>query len=781
MAERAPAPSRRVVLLGAALLAGSNLLILAVAWALRQSVVTSWKKGPLIDPAAPYAPENAQLFFAVGACVALNVYLIGLGALRRRGRMRWWMPWLMMLLAASAAELTLRGWLSLKQVTYFRPHPVLHWVVRPNLHDFNNQTGGGTLNTNADGMREVDVPREKPPDAWRILVLGDSSNFGHGVEGDEVFTTVLEELLDPLVPDRRVQVLNGACPGWTTYQAVEMLDLYGLSYSPDLVLAGFNNDPGPDFLGDSKRGMPPGLRRTLNGLLWRSEFYLLGREAVLAFARRLHPEGAFEERKAGEQPHYGQLGQDEASALVPRVPLDEFLGNLRTLEQRGQAEGYDFVWINMPINRKEAEYVGRYVNWTYRDQAAALSEELGFPIVDVDDRWVRTREQDLHIVGHVFHPNAAGHARMAQQLAEELVAQGLVPGAEGEVAIGGPPPAATAETLRFGWSSLTPVHAHVGAVLQEHPELPGRFGLVVDDRSYASGKTQGDDVANGTLDAFFTCEVPAIHMLRDRPDTRVVGGPGALGRIAVVSRDAETLEDLRGKRVGLSRGSTPAMDWQRWGQGLDATVVDLKTDTLYDALMAGDVDAVVSWDPWVEDWLQKTPDLRVVAEREFRSALALSVPWALEETFHTDTAPALGWRAQRVVAMVAEALRIAAADRAHYDQRAAELSGWPVEVVRAVADRNDILAGRGGDLTLSAADRDNLQDAADFAARGTDVRGLLGAELFDGRPPVRKDGPKGPPPPGGPPPKGAKGPPLVDGAPPPPGPPEPPPRQEPPR
>ncbi|MCB9797717.1 MAG: hypothetical protein H6741_33925, partial [Alphaproteobacteria bacterium] len=128
MAERAPAPSRRVVLLGAALLAGSNLLILAVAWALRQSVVTSWKKGPLIDPAAPYAPENAQLFFAVGACVALNVYLIGLGALRRRGRMRWWMPWLMMLLAASAAELTLRGWLSLKQVTYFRPHPVLHWV-----------------------------------------------------------------------------------------------------------------------------------------------------------------------------------------------------------------------------------------------------------------------------------------------------------------------------------------------------------------------------------------------------------------------------------------------------------------------------------------------------------------------------------------------------------------------------------------------------------------------------------------------------------------------------
>ncbi|MCB9746733.1 MAG: SGNH/GDSL hydrolase family protein, partial [Alphaproteobacteria bacterium] len=487
------------LLLGAGLLLVLNALILGAAWLLRQSVVTAWKKGPLIDPAAPYAPENAQLLFAVGACVALNVYVLALGAWRRRAKPTWYAPWLAMLLAFGAAEGTLRAYLAFNQVTYFRPDPVLHWVVRPNLDHFDNLTGGGVVTTNADGMREVTVPREKGPDEYRILVLGDSSNFGHGVEGDEMWASVLEDLLDPLVPGKTVHVLNGSVPGWTTYQAGEMLELYGLAYQPDMVIAGFNNDPGPEYLGDAKRALPPGPRRTLNGLLWRSELYLLGREAVLAFARRIHPEGRFDERQAGESPHYGKLSEAENEKLTARIQPQEFLDNLTHLEERGREAGYDFVWVNMPVNRTEREFVERYVDWSYRDKAEALSKEIDFPIIDVDDYWVRTRETDLHIVGHVFHPNAEGHARMAQQIAAELIARGLVPGASGEVEIGGPPPAATAETLRFGWSSLTPVHAHIGAVLEDHPELPARFGLTVETLAYASGKTQGEDLAAGKL------------------------------------------------------------------------------------------------------------------------------------------------------------------------------------------------------------------------------------------------------------------------------------------
>ena len=104
----------------------------------------------------------------------------------------------------------------------------------------------------------------------------------------------------------------------------------------------------------------------------------------------------------------------------------------------------------------------------------------------MDGRWVRTREAGLHIEGHVFHPNARGHRRLAEQVAAELLDGQLLPGVDGEVAPGGPEPAAGEDVLRFGWSSLTPVHAHVGAVLEEHPEIAARHGLEVEDRSFRS-------------------------------------------------------------------------------------------------------------------------------------------------------------------------------------------------------------------------------------------------------------------------------------------------------
>lgn len=714
----------------ASLLFGMNLSILAVAWFFRQTVAPGWKKGPLIDPASPYAPENAMVLFAFAACVFLDVYVLVLAAWRRRGAPRW-APWAALALAAGVSEAGVRGWLVYDMVTYFRPHPTLHWVVRPNLHDFDNLKGGGRIDTNADGMREVTVPREKPDGEYRVLVLGDSSNFGHGVEGDEVWSSVL----GTLVP--KVTVLNGATPGWTTYQAVEFLRETGLAYRPDMVIAGFNNDPGPEYISDRDR-VPGGAVRAANRLLFRFETYLLTREVLLSIVR--HGSAQYVKRDAGDEPLYGKLSAEESAGLIPRVSLDDFRANLAALDELAP----ELVWVNMPINRSEPELVERYVNPTYREAARTLAEERGFRLVDVDMRWLRTRETGLFQDGHVFHPNAAGHRRMAEQIAQEVFEPSQV--------VSGPPPAPTEATLRFGISSLTPVHAHVLAVLRAMPELAEEHGLELALGDYASGKTQGDDVAKGALDAFFTCEVPAIQMLEGRTDVRAVAAPGSLGRIAVVARGVSEIAGLRGRKVGLAPGSTPAMDWRTWGASAGADVVEHGTDELFAALEDGRIDAAVSWDPWVEDWLRKDPSLKVLAEREFRSVLAVSVPWSTYEA----------GRGRRLVALVEDALRVAAADRPRWDAAVATLSGWPVEVVRAVADRNVILRDGAGSLGWTDADTQGLQRAAAFAAAGR-VRGpeLVGLELLDGQWPAPrvaagKGGPGKRPP--GPPPPGAKGP-----------------------
>ena len=748
-------------------LLGLNLAIVALGELFRQTVVPGWKKGPLIDPAAPYSPENAQLLFSFSMCLALDLY-VGVLALWRRFRpARAWVPWLALALSLVATEGAIRAWLAVDMVTYFRPHPILHWVVRSDLRDFTNLTGGGTISTNHDGMRMPgpDQVREAgpvDPNVFRIVVLGDSSNFGHGVEGDEMWSAVLEKILDPLTP-RKVEVINAACPGWTTYQAVQDLDLRVLAYPPDLVIAGFNNDPGPDYFHDADRVLPPGLRRDLAATAWKSELFLITREVVLSLIRRVSPaaRATYTQRHAGEDPKYGRLSPEEEAALVPRVPLDEFLSNVRTLDERGAQEGYRFVWVDMPVNRNQPELVARYVDWGYRKAVHELAQQLDFPVVEVDGRWVRQRARDLHLDGHVFHPNVEGHRRLAEQAAEVLLARDLVPQAQGSVTVEGPPPAPTADTLRFGWSSRTPVHAHVGAVLAAMPELAARYGITLVDTSYASGKEQGEDVASGALDAFFSCEVPAIQMLAGRRDTRIVGSPGALGRIAVVARTerAHSLAELHGARVGLAEGSTPAMDWQDWGRDLDATVVPLGTDELEPALARGEVDAIVGWDPWVEQWLEDDPGRGIVASREFRSVLAVSVPWSLPLPVPAGDPPAA-----RLLALVDEALRIAASDRPRWDAEVARRSGWPLAVVRAVADENELLSGRATTLELGPTDLQDLDRAARWSHHpDLGATALVALELLKGETPPGfgigpvggpvggpgPDGhPMGPPPPG---------------------------------
>ena len=193
---RTPPASSRARWLALVALVVANAGLVALAWFFRQTVAPGWKKGPLIDPASPYAPENAMVLFGFASCLVLDAYALGLAWVRARStRPRAWMAFAVLVASLVLGEAGLRGWLAVDMVTYFRPDPVLHWVVRPNLRDFDNLKGGGKITTNADGMRDVSGPRAKPADAYRVLVLGDSSNFGHGVEGNETLSSALQRLV----------------------------------------------------------------------------------------------------------------------------------------------------------------------------------------------------------------------------------------------------------------------------------------------------------------------------------------------------------------------------------------------------------------------------------------------------------------------------------------------------------------------------------------------------------------------------------------------------------
>ncbi|MFM2247016.1 MAG: NMT1-like family, partial [Pseudomonadota bacterium] len=435
-------------------------------------------------------------------------------------------------------------------------------------------------------------------------------------------------------------------------------------------------------------------------------------------------------------PVYGALDADHRDALRPRVPVAQTLENLRAMQALGAAHGFRVVWLNMPINRTHPELVERYVNYDDRAQIfAASAAGAAPPVIDIDDRWARSREAGLHILGHVFHPNARGHRRLAEQVAAELTLRDLLPGLPPTAAtppVGGPPPAPTEDTLRLGISSLTPVHAHVLAVLQADPGLAARHGLRVELRSYVRGGPQGEDVAAGRLDAWFSCELPAIEMARSRPDAGLVATPGALGRIAALGQTGEP--PTAGARVGLSPGSTPALDWARWGRGSGAVVVSTQTEALLDGVQRRELDLMVSWDPWVS--AAEAEGLQAAFSRPFHSVLMVGGHWARGGRSALRPQGEEGPpRAARLVALVEEALRTAAADRPRWDAEVAALSGWPVEIVRAVADQNDMLAGRAVALGALAPTREGLAAARAHLGLGPTV-GAEAPELLEGRPPA---------------------------------------------
>lgn len=99
---------------------------------------------------------------------------------------------------------------------------------------------------NAHGFRDDPFPDAPPPDALRIVVLGDSVAMGLGAPLRKAFPQVLEDLLQSRADNSSAPpiVYNLSVGGYTTAQEIRMLETRGREFKPDLiVLVYVMNDP----------------------------------------------------------------------------------------------------------------------------------------------------------------------------------------------------------------------------------------------------------------------------------------------------------------------------------------------------------------------------------------------------------------------------------------------------------------------------------------------------------------------------------------------------------
>lgn len=121
--------------------------------------------------------------------------------------------------------------------------PKLGWRKIPNFRGQHVQDEYTIVEQlNSRGQRGPVFPYEKPDDAYRILVMGDSFAEGYTVEFRDLFSEIMSEKLNRN-PDKDIEVINVGTGGYGTDQELLFFEDEGSKYQPDLtVLLFFIND-----------------------------------------------------------------------------------------------------------------------------------------------------------------------------------------------------------------------------------------------------------------------------------------------------------------------------------------------------------------------------------------------------------------------------------------------------------------------------------------------------------------------------------------------------------
>lgn len=377
-----------------------------------------WKKGPLMDASSPYSLQKAPKMFLLGVVIleASFIFLSFLlySALKkgliRYSKLRFVIINCILLFSAFfVTEVSLRWCINKYSLTHFRPHPVLLWQVRPRLKDFVNYVDKERITTNSLGLRGQEVSFYKDKNEFRILVLGDSSNFGQGVNNNETWACRLETMLKQKFPKRGVRVINGACPGYTTFEGLAFLKTTGIRFKPDVLIVGFNNDPSKDTMEDKDRAGKNTFIITIKSILYQSDFYLLLRQTAVTISRILY-----------DAP--GRNLPEDDSRLVPRVSLEDYELNIVDFIEIAHKNNIYLIFLKMPVNMTVDGLKRRFYDSLYPKALQRICFDYKQTLVDIDSAWDCTgNNPELFIPGHLFHPNIKGHISIAQQLYEAII------------------------------------------------------------------------------------------------------------------------------------------------------------------------------------------------------------------------------------------------------------------------------------------------------------------------------------------------------------------------
>lgn len=246
---------------------------------------------------------------------------------------------------------------------------------------------------NKDGLRDREHTPAKAPGEVRILMLGDSTMFGWGVNQDETIAKHVEQALNKEAPDPFVEVINSGVGNYNTAMEVAYFLERGIAYKPDVVVLNY-------FINDAE---PTPVYRDVPWLARHFYAYAVLGGAWDGFKRRMS--GADQDYKAYYAGLYSAPGWERAQAAIAK------------LAEACRAQGIRLIVSNIPELRALKPYAFPDVQKKVEDVAMANGAEY----VDLLPAVENEEPASLWVTVPDPHPNAKATKLLGDYLAAYLI------------------------------------------------------------------------------------------------------------------------------------------------------------------------------------------------------------------------------------------------------------------------------------------------------------------------------------------------------------------------
>ena len=271
-------------------------------------------------------------------------------------------------------------------------HPTRLWGMAQGTR-FN---AGPNATINELGLRGPMVELPRPATRTRVMVLGDSSFFGHGVADGQDLGSVAVSLL----PD--ADLVIGAVPGYSVAQSRVFMDEDGWDLQPSVLVIGhlWSDNTWDPFHDED--------------LLASAAF---NQRNPLAHSRALRLAATLFGGPA-DGGHVITVSKLEPwpEGRVRRVPLDRYATLLDELLLQAAERDVGALFI-LPANR--VSLTGAFAYWdVYYQVMRDLAEHHGLPLVDANALYADIDPDALFLDS--MHPTVLGHEILGAAVAEEL-------------------------------------------------------------------------------------------------------------------------------------------------------------------------------------------------------------------------------------------------------------------------------------------------------------------------------------------------------------------------